>query len=105
MRNSLFGRSISAFAAPDPPRGRVESHLAGRQDGLARLRRTACQRAQPCRQFGEGEWLDQIIVRTGVEAFDPIGDGVTRGQEQDRRLDAGPPQSAADLEPVDRRAA
>ena len=43
------------------------------------------QRPQPREQLVEGEGLHDVVVRAGVEARDPVGDRVPRGQHQDRR--------------------
>ena len=42
-------------------------------------------RAQPGVQLFERERLDEVVVRAGVEARDPVADGVARGQHQDGR--------------------
>ena len=42
-------------------------------------------RADPGRQFGEVERLNEVVVRTGVQPLDPVRDLVERGQDDDRR--------------------
>jgi hypothetical protein len=41
--------------------------------------------AEPRQQLGEGKWLDQIIIGTRFEPFDPVVDAAHRGKEDDRR--------------------
>ncbi len=42
------------------------------------------ERAQACREFGQVERLDQVVVRAGIEAADPVGEAVARRQYQHR---------------------
>ena len=77
-----------------------------REVGEAQLRRVAGlqpaqQRPQPRLQLGERERLHQVVVGAGVEAVDPVGDRVARGQHQHRGAIAGGSHPPADLEPVD----
>jgi hypothetical protein len=44
--------------------------------------------SEPRQKLLVRERLDEIVVRTGVQAFDPIADGITRGEHQDRDLRA-----------------
>ncbi len=61
------------------------------------------QRGQPCREFGEGERFDQIIVGAGVESRHAIGDPAQRRQHQDRRGHARRAPPLEHLDPVDPR--
>jgi len=58
---------------------------------------------QPGEKLGEGERLDEIIVRSGVEARDPILDRVACSEDQHRGPVAVAPQLPARLESVDAR--
>ena len=60
----------------------------------------AQQRAQPRQQLLERERLDEVVVGAGVQAADPVGHGVARGQQQHRRAVPRRAQAPADLEPV-----
>jgi hypothetical protein len=48
------------------------------------------------------ERLDEVVIGTGIEARDTVGDGIARGQHQDRHT--GPrAQPPADLDAVESR--
>src|SRR5207244_5026760 len=51
-------------------------------------------------QLGEGEGLGEVIIRTGAETADAVGDAVARGQHQDRGGGGARAEGAADREPV-----
>ena len=56
--------------------------------------RTAVQRMQARQQLIQVEGLEQIVIGTGLQAFDTVLDGVPRGENQNgQRLPAGPPAS------------
>src|SRR6185369_11114555 len=61
--------------------GRVDSRFA-----------TAQQCIHPGEQLGEGEGLDEIIVRSGLQALDPIADGGERGQDKNGGVDLRGPK-------------
>jgi hypothetical protein len=63
------------------------------------LAEVPAERAQSRRQLLEGERLDQIVVGAGVQAPDPVLDGVPRGQHQDREARALRPHTAGDIGP------
>src|SRR4029077_11159087 len=46
--------------------------------------RPALERAHPGEELAEVEWLDEIVVGARVEALDPVGWRVTRGEHDDR---------------------
>ena len=56
-------------------------------------RRAPRKRIDPRQQFRKREGLDEIIVAAGLQPLDPVVDAADRGQEKDRRLDAGSPAS------------
>ena len=62
----------------------------------------AKQRAHPREKLVVGERLDEIVVGTGVQAGDAVGDGVAGGQHQDRDVRSGA-QPPAHLDAVDAR--
>ena len=84
-------------------------HLAGgrveRQVRVAELLsgvavRPPEQRPQPREQLLERERLDDVVVGAGVEAVDPVLDGVPGGQHQDRSAVAAGAKLARDLQAV-----
>ena len=97
----LLGRQVDIVAV-DLHRvgGGIESHLAGMELGLSVGKVAAGQRPQPGDHLAEGEGLDQVVVRTSIEAGDTIVDRVARGEHQDRALDAPIAKAAGDLEAV-----
>ena len=58
------------------------------------------QRPDPRDQFGEHEWLRQVIVRAGVQAFDSFIDFSSRGEQQDGCQDVARTQLTHDAQPV-----
>lgn len=42
------------------------------------------QGSDTCRQFGEIERFDQVIVRSGVQSVNPVFDGIPGGDHDDR---------------------
>src|SRR5437763_4809952 len=50
--------------------------------------------------LGEGERLRDVVVAAGVEARETVGERVTGGEEQHRRLDAACPERLAEVAPV-----
>jgi D-alanyl-D-alanine carboxypeptidase/D-alanyl-D-alanine-endopeptidase (penicillin-binding protein 4) len=66
------------------------------------------ERPEAGEQFVEIEGLDEVVVGAGVEAGDPVRNGVAGGQHQDRQrrlvlVRFGGPDAARQLEPVDPR--
>ena len=56
--------------------------------GLGDADRATAERAQPRRELGEGERLDEVVVGAGIEAGDAVADRVARGEHEDRHLRA-----------------
>ncbi|MNG35096.1 hypothetical protein D3C84_1217590 [compost metagenome] len=48
----------------------------------------AQQSVQTRRQFAQVEWLEQVIVGSGLQTIDTIGDRVPRREDQHRNLQA-----------------
>ena len=87
--------------APHPMGSEVEPEVTDREDlGTAHVA-SPRQGMQPGQQLVEGERLDQVVVRAGAEARDPVAYGAECGQHQDRRPVVDRPDPAAHLEPVD----
>ena len=59
------------------------------------------QRLDPAHQLAQPERLRQVVVRAELEADDLVDLVVAGGQDQHRRLRAGGPEAAEDLEAVD----
>ena len=97
---------VSSIGSPprlDEPGRRVELDVR-EPEHLAFLRpEPPKQRAQPGQQLVERERLDDVVVGARVEAGDPVGDLVARGQHQDGQRVAGPAKAPAGLEPVQPR--
>src|SRR5436190_11023071 len=85
-------------AAPDLEGGRVEGQ-AGRGQGVAGTRALE-QRAQTRLQLGGRERLGEVVVAPGAEARQAVGQGIPRGEEHDRGLDAARAQRLAQVPPV-----
>ena len=74
----------------------------GEAEHLAGILGPAAQEGpQPGQQLGQGEGLDQVVVGSGVEALDPVVDGVAGGEHEHRGVVVGRPQAPAHVEPVD----
>ena len=78
----------------------VKSKLATRQDVRSFRRSAPGQCPEAGEQFGEGEWLDQVVVCTDIEASDAVVDRIAGGQQQDRRPVARRAKFAAQTEPI-----
>ena len=102
MRVSSIERVAAAYVArPDLHRQvgegqRLLGGVLGRHDA-------AQQRAQPGEQLLEGEGLGEVVVGPGVEALDPVADGVAGGEHEDGYVVPGGPQRARRLDPVESR--
>jgi hypothetical protein len=79
-----------------PQRADLEHVVVGADD-------TPQQRPQPRQELFELERLGHVVVGSGVESFDPIGELVSSGEHQDRRPVAVLPEATAHGEPVDVR--
>jgi hypothetical protein len=59
------------------------------------------QRPQPGEQLLEGERLDEVVVGTGVEPFDPVGGAGAGGEHEDRHPVAFAAHDAAHRQAVE----
>jgi hypothetical protein len=50
------------------------------------MERASQQGAQPGQELVELERLDQVVIRTGIKALDPIAQGIASGKHQRRHL-------------------
>ena len=89
------------FAAHHLVRRGVQAQVGEDERFLMLVSGAAQQRADAGQQLVERERLDEVVVGTGVEAGDAIGDAVAGGQQQDRQARLGRAQTAADLQSVD----
>ncbi len=80
---------------------RVETQRSDRELGGPLRRASAYQRAQPGKKLGVGEGFGQVVVRSRVESFDPVANGIACCEHQDGRPHAGLPKRPADLEAVE----
>src|ERR1019366_8562223 len=79
-------------------RRRVDDQIAYLNDGIGAARSSSKQRANPRRKFFKVEWLHQIVVGSGIETFDTVGNRVARGQNQHWNGVAAPAQRGQDFE-------
>lgn len=49
-------------------------------------------------QFVEVEWLDEVVVGTGIESPDAVGDRIAGGDHEDRNAVGRAPQAGEDVE-------
>ena len=107
QQGELLGGQVDAlFAAVGAMTGRVQFEVVDLEDVRdARLFATPQERADPGQQFGKLEWLDQIVVGAGVEAFQLVGQPAACGQHHHRgaavAADAGEYSPAVDFRQVD----
>jgi hypothetical protein len=83
---------------------RVHREIGERQHFLGRAvggYDAAQQGAQTSQQFREREGLGEVVIGARIEALDPISDGVTSGQYQDRHVVAGLAQRAGGFDAVE----
>ena len=97
-RNSVGVSAHARSRRGDRVRRRVEPQPAGLERAVAA--RPPQERVQPREQLGERERLRQVVVAAGVEAGEPVGERVARGQEEHGRVDAAGAQRLADVAPV-----
>ena len=91
--------SIGVLAAEDLVPALVERHVGEAQDVA---RQVAVRPAQHCLDagddLGERERLRDVVVAAGAQRLDLVLDGVLRGQEEDRGLEAALAQAASYLD-------
>ena len=93
--------SSSVLAAPGPLGRGVQLEVPLGQHGRAAAVVPPRERPQPGRELQQAERLDQVVVRAGVQAADPVADLVAGGEHQHGHPDTGLPQPAAQLEAVE----
>ena len=81
-------------------RDQIHLEVADREPRRIRHAAAAHQRTDAGEQFGEGERLDEVVVRAGVEAGHAVLQRVARGEDEHRRLHAALAQRAQDLKAV-----
>ncbi len=69
-------------SAPGSAFGRVQLEVGVAQNGL-RGTRASHQRAQPRTHLVKCKWLGQVVVRSGIQADDPVGHQITGSQHED----------------------
>ena len=79
-------------------RRRIERDRTPLDDRRRAAGAAAQQRADPRRELGQLERLDDVVVGARVEALDAIGDRVARGDDQHRPRVAAPAQRAQHVE-------
>ena len=97
----FFGREIEGVPGPlDALGGQVDRHVGRGQDGAGPSLRAAKHGAEPGQQFVERERLAEVVIRASIEPRDPVGDGVSGGQEQDGRVAVALAEAAEDRQAV-----
>ncbi len=90
MRVRLKARSAPARLAGD----RVEAQVGEPKDLAGVLGPAPEEGPQAGQELGQGEGLDQVVVGTGIEALDPVVDGVAGGEHEHRGVVVGGAQAA-----------
>src|SRR5881392_3995367 len=89
-------------APPDGSRHEIHLEIADAQDGFLDHRRAAPGKGLDTgQQFGEGEWLDEIVVAAGAQSPYPIVDLAQSADDQNRRSDAVVPQASHNGDAID----
>jgi hypothetical protein len=102
QERELLGREVHLLpAALDDVASRVDDERTAPKGSRALRRPPTEEGPEPAEELGEGERLDQVVVRPSVEPGDPVGDGVASGQHEDRDRDAPPPELLAHGEAVE----
>jgi len=83
------------LAAEDPTLGGIETEVAnGEHDRTCGLP-APDERTQPGEELVEAERLGQVVIGTGVEPFDAVGNGASRSEEEDGHPAACRPKAPA----------
>jgi hypothetical protein len=88
-------------SAEDATLGDFQGQVADAQGMKSRLEDAALEGADTGEEDGEGEWLGYIVVGSGVEAFDDVGDRVAGGEHQNRDVLLHVAEAAGDLNAID----
>src|ERR1039458_5397909 len=75
----------------------VELEVAEAQGLALFAAATAKKCAEAGEELGQCERLDQVVIRSGVEALDPVVHGVSSGEHEHRRVVLGGPHPLANL--------
>ena len=95
----LGGRQVQQLAVEGDLAARwVQREPATVQDRRTHAARPSLQRSHTRNQFAEVEWLDEVVIRTRIEALDSVRRGVARGQHQDRGWPVIAPGPGCDLD-------
>ncbi len=96
LEDQVLGRGQVELAArpPRPPASTgSRASAAALEDGPSTPRGPALEGADAGQQLAEVERLDEVVVGAGVEAADPVGRRVARGEHEERgraRVAPGP---------------
>ncbi len=82
------------------PGEQVHLQIVGPQDQLRGREVAAEQGTEAGEKLGEGERLDQVVVRPAVQTLDPFLDRIQGREDQDRFGEAARPQFAEDVQSV-----
>src|SRR3989344_2016256 len=82
---------------------RVEHKIGNLQRGSINGFSSATHCSDSCEELINTEWFYKIVISPDIETGHPIRNGASRGEHNDRRVNAGSPQSLADLKTSDFR--
>lgn len=102
FEEAKFRRSKMNFplAAEDTPLDDLQCKIRNAKGVRAQFGVAAVKSADAGQQHREGEWLGEIVVGTGIETLDNVGNGIARGKHQDRGVLPVPTEPPGNLEPV-----
>jgi hypothetical protein len=88
------------LAAEDTPLDDLQCEICNAKRVRAQCGAATVKSADAGQQDCEGKWLGEIVVGTGIETLDNVGNGIARGKHQDRSVLAVPTEPPGNLEPV-----
>jgi hypothetical protein len=102
FEEAKFRRSKMNFplAAEDTPLDHLQCKIRNAKRVRAQFGVAAVKSADAGQQHREGEWLGEIVVGTGIEPLDDVGNGIACGKHQDRSVSPVPTEPPGNLEPV-----
>jgi hypothetical protein len=102
FEEAKFRRSKMNFplAAEDTPLDDLQCKVRNAKRVRAQCGVAAVKSADAGQQYREGEWLGEIVVGTGIQTLDNVGNGIACGKHQDRSVLPVLTEPPGNLEPV-----
>jgi hypothetical protein len=95
----FFEGQVDPLSSPDYfAGGRVEDEIIDLEYTGALGSSSAEEGPNPRKQFIDGEWFGEVVVRSRVEPLDPLVDLRLGGQNEDGGLDTGPANALENIE-------